>query len=129
MNVIAHSFHAMWKTLRVNDDIRVRVAAHLPAIVNVHVLISGVFHSRLDQGVGHIPDHLFADIAAKFIPRVPSHRWSRCEPVRGAVLLLSKENGRDQKKTSEYDLLTCFHASVFIRMAPIAPVFGADFWN
>ena len=45
MNVVADRLHAVRKALRVDDNVSVRVAAHLPAVVNVDVHISRIFHA------------------------------------------------------------------------------------
>src|SRR5208337_5275348 len=72
MNVVAHSLHPMRKALWVGDDVGLRIAADLPAVVDVDVDVARVFHARLHHGVGHALDHVLADVAAELVPRVPT---------------------------------------------------------
>ena len=86
--------------LRVGDDVAVFVARELPAVVDVEVLISGIFHAGGDHGVGHSADHLFIDVAAEFVPTVPAHRRRERETfVDGGNFLGdgSGSNEREQK--------------------------------
>src|SRR5205807_5544214 len=79
MNVITDRFHSMRKSLRVDNDVGLLVAADLPAVVNVHVYVSSIFHSWLDHRVGHSFDHVLADVALEFVPGIPAHRRSERE--------------------------------------------------
>src|SRR6266849_5502140 len=76
MNVIGQRLHAVGETLGIDDDSAVGSAAHLPAIVDVHELVAGVFHSCGDDGVGDLTDEFVADVAAELVPTVPAH--GRC---------------------------------------------------
>ena len=73
MNVVHQSLDPAGKAFGVGNDVSTRIPFHLPAVVNHYVLISGVFDSRLDHGIGHLPDHVFTYIAAEFVPAIPTH--------------------------------------------------------
>jgi hypothetical protein len=45
VHVVGNSFHSVREALRIGDDVSVRIAAHLPAVVDVDVLIACVFHA------------------------------------------------------------------------------------
>src|SRR5208282_65129 len=68
VNVVTDRLHPVGKTLRVGDDVGIRVAAHLPAVINVDVDVAGVFHAGLHHGIGHALDQIFADIACELVP-------------------------------------------------------------
>ena len=73
MNVIAHRLHAGGETLGVGDDVALRVAIHLPAIVDHDVLIAGILHAARNHGVGGLLDQVLAHIAGELVPTVPAH--------------------------------------------------------
>src|SRR5579871_2252297 len=99
MNVICKRFNAGRESLWVGQNKSIFVAAHLPAIVDHNVLIAGVFHSACHHRVCHRLDHLFADVAAEFIPTVPAH-W-RSE--RDAVVPRARGGRkRDEKNQSKH---------------------------
>jgi len=54
----------MRKALWIGDDIAVCIAADLPAVVDVHILISGIFHAGFHHGIGHAPDHVSLTLQA-----------------------------------------------------------------
>ena len=56
MNVISHGLDAAGETLRVGDDVAGVVAADLPAVVDHHVLVSGVSHAAAYDRVGRFLD-------------------------------------------------------------------------
>ena len=64
-----------------SEDGAIPVAAELPAIVNVYVLVSRFPHPAVDHRVGHLFDQLFAHIAAKVVPTVPTHGGRARQPV------------------------------------------------
>ena len=89
----------MRKALRVDDDVGIGVAAHLPAIVDVDVNISRVFHARLHDGVGHALDQVLADVAGELVPRVPSHGRGEGKIGGRRSLFLRKQAGAEDVMT------------------------------
>ena len=73
MHVIGKRFDALRKTLRIGNDVAVRIARDLPTVVNHDVLIVGVLHAGFHHRVRHPTDQFVAHVAAKFVPGVPSH--------------------------------------------------------
>src|SRR5690348_16293665 len=94
MNVVTHGFHPVWEALRIGYDVGVRVAAYLPAGVNVDVNVSCILHSRFHHRIRHAIDHVFADVAPEFISRVPSHWRRKREIGRWRTLFLCREAGK-----------------------------------
>ena len=68
VDIVPERFHAMGKSLCVNDNVALLVTADLPAIVDIHVDVSGILHARLDHGISHSFDHVFAHIALELVP-------------------------------------------------------------
>src|SRR6266496_4495262 len=66
VDVIRKSFDAGRKVHWVGDDRSVWSATHLPAVVNVHILIAGITHACSHHGVGCFTDQLFAHVAGEF---------------------------------------------------------------
>src|ERR1051325_3136098 len=115
MDVVTESFHSMRKSLRVDDDISFFVAAHLPAVVDIDVDISRIFHAGLDHRVSHSPDHLFADVAPEFVPAVPPHRGSEGKICRSSSDLSGgSENTQDYQDYDSQEVCG-FHAQRFTR--------------
>src|SRR5215470_2525308 len=79
MDVVADSFHAVRKMLGIPDDVPAGIATHLPAVVNIDVNVSGIFHARLHNRVRHALDQVFADVTGELVPRVPTHGGSERE--------------------------------------------------
>src|ERR1039457_6806553 len=121
MDIVAHRLHAMRKALRIGDDVATRITAHLPAIVDVYVFIPGIFHAGSHHGVGHAPDHVFADVAGKLVPGIPAHRRSQGKVLGRAVVFLRNETGKQQENDSDcdQDLPARLHGSVLSENAEI----------
>jgi hypothetical protein len=51
VDIIRKRFDAGRKSRRVGDDCPIRIAADLPAIVDVHVLVAGSLHPGAEHGV------------------------------------------------------------------------------
>ena len=68
VNVVTHGLHAMRKTLRVDNDVPAGVAAHLPAVIDVNVLVTSIFHAGFHNHIRHALNQFFADVAGKLIP-------------------------------------------------------------
>ena len=81
MNIVGQRLDARRKVLRIRNDTSDGIAIHLPAVVDHHVLIAGVFHPAADHRVSHALDQIFADVAVKFVPAVPAHGRGESEPV------------------------------------------------
>src|SRR2546421_2795245 len=81
VDVIRQRFDTGRESLRVGNDESIFIAAHLPAIVDHDVLITRILHSARHHRVGHGLDHVFADVAAEFVPAVPAHRRRLCHAV------------------------------------------------
>jgi hypothetical protein len=81
VNVVRESFHAARKSDRISYDVAGRIAAHLPTVVDVDVLISGFLHAGCDHRIGDLFDQLLADVAGELIPTVPAHRRRPREAV------------------------------------------------
>src|ERR1041384_1575247 len=95
VNVIGEGLDAVRKADWIGDDRPIRIAADLPAVVDVHVLIAGLFHSTRCNSVHNFFDELLAHIAAKLVPTVPPHRGRSRKPVvnkRGARASTRNEN-------------------------------------
>ena len=65
VHVVGQRFHAGGKVLGVRVDETFRVAFAVPAVVDVHVQVAGVFHAARDHGIGGLADHLFVDVAGE----------------------------------------------------------------
>src|ERR1700756_5442207 len=76
MHIICKRLDAGRKSFRVGDDRALCIAAHLPAVVNIHILVAGRFHPAADHGVRHLSNEFVAHVAAELVPAVPSHGWS-----------------------------------------------------
>jgi hypothetical protein len=81
MNVIRQRLHSGRKPLWVRQDVSLRIAIDLPAVVNDEVNVTRVFHAARYHGIGRLPDELLVNVAGKFVPTVPAHRRSSGEPV------------------------------------------------
>src|SRR5580700_2263033 len=79
MNVISEVLDAVRETLGIGDNRSIRLPAYLPAVVNVNVLVTSGLHPAADHGVGDLSNKLFAHVAAKLVPTVPTHHRSRSE--------------------------------------------------
>ncbi len=101
MNVVSNGFHAMRKALRVGDDVGIRVAADLPAVVNDDVDVARIFHAGLHDGVGHALDEIFADVAGELVPRVPAHGRGQRQVRRRRGFVLRRQTGRKQAGNDE----------------------------
>ena len=73
VDVVGHVFHAVGEAFGVADDVAVGVAVDLPAVIDDDILVAGVFHARGHECVSGLHQQLFADVAAKAVPAVPSH--------------------------------------------------------
>ena len=93
MHVVGQRFHAGGKVLGVGVDEAVRVAFAVPAVVDVHVLVAGVFHAARDHRVGGLADHLFVHVAGELVPAVPAH----LRGLREAFELLRERDTRGQR--------------------------------
>ena len=71
----------------------------LPAIVNVDVLVSRVFHARGNHRIGGFADQLLVHLVGKFIPTVPAHLRGQGQLVE----LLSVRAGAGQTDDDEQD--------------------------
>src|SRR5689334_2960915 len=112
MNIIGQRLHARRKPLWIGDDVALIVSADLPAIIDDYVLIASVFHASADHRIGHLFDQVFTDVAAEFVPTVPSHRRSFGNTVIQRECLTSrKETDREQteNKTTNYFKMNSFH--------------------
>jgi len=76
MNVLGQSLDPCREEFDIGHDVAALISFHLPAIVDHNILIAGILHSRLNHGVGHLPDHIFAHVAPELVPAVPPHRGS-----------------------------------------------------
>ena len=77
MNVVRERFHSGGESLRIRNDSPLRIATHLPAVVDVHILIAGRLHPAANHRVGHLPNEFVAHVTAKLVPTVPPHGWGR----------------------------------------------------
>src|SRR5579859_5876529 len=117
MNVVADGLHSMRKALRIGNDVSARIPAHLPAIVDVDVHVSGIFHARLYHRVGHSLDHVFADVAGELVPRVPSH-WRRERQIgrwRGTHLREHRGSKHQHEQRYGKKKMVRFHGHRFTR--------------
>jgi len=114
MDVVSNHFHTARKSLRIDHDVAAAVAAHLPAIVNVDVLVTSVFHAGFHNGVGHVLNHVFADIASEFVPRIPAHGRCGSEIRRGRDFFLREQGGDRQRNANANgnSEVARFHADV-----------------
>ena len=90
------------------------VAAHLPAVVNVDVNVTRIFHARLYNRVGHALDQILADIAGELVPRIPSHGRGQRQIRRRRSFLLRNQTGDEKQHAYEEDRqdISHFHAHV-----------------
>lgn len=66
MKVIRQRLHSRRKPLRVRQDVSMRIAINLPAVVNDEVNITRVFHAARYHCIGHLPDKLLVNVAPIF---------------------------------------------------------------
>ena len=101
VDVVRKGLHPGREPLRIGDDVAVRVAVHLPAVVDDDILVSGVGHARSGHRVSDLLDELFAHVTAELVLAVPAHGRGGCKaPVQGVGqgfgLLLRGEAGAAQ---------------------------------
>jgi hypothetical protein len=78
MHVFTERSEAIWKAHRVGEHRAISVAAtRLPAVVEIHVLVTHRAQAALDErvGVGHEPRLVELGRALEGVPAVPAHRW------------------------------------------------------
>ena len=83
VDVVREDFHSGGESLRIRNDSPLRIATHLPAVVDVHILVARRLHPAADHGVGHLANEFVADVACKLVPTVPAHRRSLCHRTGG----------------------------------------------
>ena len=76
VHMIREGLHSFGESCGICDDGSRGITAHLPAVVDVHILVAGGLHATADHGVGHFTNEFVADVAAKLVPTIPSHRRS-----------------------------------------------------
>jgi hypothetical protein len=70
VDIVGESLDSVGKLCRIRDDISRAVAADLPTIVNVDVLVSRIAHSAADHRVCNFADQLLVHLATKLVPAV-----------------------------------------------------------
>jgi len=73
MDIIGQGFNSRWKGLFIHHNISFLVPVPLPAVVNNNILVSCIFHTAFDHGIGHFTDHRLINAASILIPAVPAH--------------------------------------------------------
>ena len=81
MHVIRKNLAAGREARGIGDDISVFVPADLPAIIDNNILVASFFHAFASHRIGHRLNQIFADVAGKLVPTVPSHGRSRGKGV------------------------------------------------
>ena len=81
MYVIGQGFDPTGKSGGVRNNVPLGIAADLPAVVDIDVLVAGGLQATADHRVCHFADQLFAYFASKLVPTVPAHRWSLCQSL------------------------------------------------
>ena len=81
MDVVGERFDAGGEGLRVGYDGAVDVAVHLPAVVEVDILVARSRQPGVDDGLSGGVDELLVDGTHEVVPRVPSHLRSQRQPV------------------------------------------------
>ena len=74
MQVIAHFFHPLGKLVSIYDNVIIGVAVReQPAVVDVDVPIAVPVQSQIQDPLRIRLNHLFVDVTAVVVPRVPTH--------------------------------------------------------
>src|SRR5450432_2202855 len=87
--------------LWIGNDVSILIAAYLPAVIDDDILIPGVLHTGFHHAIRHSLNHVLADIAAKFVPRVPSHGRREREIARKRIWFLRKSRGQQQNSDNQ----------------------------
>src|SRR5947209_2420544 len=74
MHIVRERLHPRREVLRIGDDVALRIARHLPAIVDHEILIARVTHPARHHLVRGLAYQLLTHIASKLVPTVPTHR-------------------------------------------------------
>src|SRR5579884_1571334 len=90
VNVVAERSHSRGEACWIRLDPAICIAHSMPAVVDNHVSIACIPHTRGHHGVSRVADQLLVDIAAELIPAVPAHGRREREPVR----LSGRRSGR-----------------------------------
>ncbi|MNI35641.1 hypothetical protein D3C73_896730 [compost metagenome] len=81
MNIIRKRLHAAGELDRIGENISVRIAAGLPAVVNHDIFIAGILHSRADQQISRFLNLVLIHIASVIVPAVPAHWRGLCQTI------------------------------------------------
>ena len=84
MHIIGERFH-VWKLL-IGRDMPLCVATCFPGVVNIDVLIAGLFHPITGHGIGHSADRGVIHAPCKLVPTVPPHRRRFGKAVVGHLM-------------------------------------------
>jgi hypothetical protein len=107
VHVVGQSLDAGGEALRIRLDGTGRVALTMPAIVHHDIGVAGGLHAGGDYGIRLLADDRFIDVAAVFVPAVPTHR--RCERQTiglarfEALLRVRRIRAREQRDRCQHD--------------------------
>src|SRR5271169_5293939 len=83
VDVVGEALDAIGKTLWIGNDRSISFAPHLPAVVNVHVLVARSLHATADHYIRNLANEFFTYVTAKLVPAIPTHHRSLSEQGRG----------------------------------------------
>jgi hypothetical protein len=79
MYVIGQGFDPTGKSGGVRNNVPLGIAADLPAVINIDVLVARLLKATADHRVRYFADQLLAYLASKLVPTVPAHGRSLCQ--------------------------------------------------